>query len=100
VILGFDSDFAVKPEVWKAVRELGEWLKISRHADVKYCLLPHNGDGKTGLDDYLADGHTADDLWNLVQSELPRCVLRRPGRGWQATGCGYPKFRGGHWLKS
>jgi hypothetical protein len=39
LVLGFDSDFAVKPDVWKAVRDLGEWLKISRHADVK-ILLP------------------------------------------------------------
>jgi hypothetical protein len=74
VILGFDSDFAVKPEAWKGVRDLGEWLKISRHADVKYCLLPHDGDGKTDLDDYLAAGHTVDDLWALVQDELPRLL--------------------------
>lgn len=43
-ILCFDSDFAVKPEVWRAVRDLGEWLKVSRHADVKYCCLPQDGD--------------------------------------------------------
>jgi len=43
-ILCFDSDFAVKPDVWKAARDLGEWLKISRHADVKYCCLPQDGD--------------------------------------------------------
>jgi hypothetical protein len=71
VILGFDSDLINKDGVWKAVRDLSEWLKISRHANVKYCLLPHNGDGKTGLDDYLAAGHTVDDLWALVQDELP-----------------------------
>ena len=64
VILGFDSDLIIKDGVWKAVRDLGEWLKISRHADVKYCLLPHEGDGKTGLDDYLAAGHTVEELWN------------------------------------
>ena len=72
VILGFDSDLIIKDGVWKAVRDLGEWLKISRHADVKYCLLPHEGDGKTGLDDYLANGHTVDDLWNLVRPDLPK----------------------------
>jgi hypothetical protein len=72
VILGFDSDLIIKDGVWKAVRDLGEWLKISRHVNLKYCILPHDGDGKTGLDDYLAGGHTVDDLWNLVQDELPK----------------------------
>jgi Domain of unknown function (DUF3854) len=71
VILCFDSDTAVKPEVRKALKEIGGWLKISRHADVKYCCLPHNGDSKTGLDDYLAAGHTVDDLLQLVQPDLP-----------------------------
>jgi hypothetical protein len=71
MILGFDSDLIIKDGVWTAVRDLGEWLKISRHADVKYCCLPHNGDGKTGLDDYLAAGHTVDELRTLIQSDLP-----------------------------
>jgi hypothetical protein len=71
VILCFDSDITIKDGVWKAVRDLGEWLKVSRQANVKYCLLPHNGDGKTGLDDYLAAGHTVDDLMQLVQPHLP-----------------------------
>jgi hypothetical protein len=71
VILCFDSDITIKDGVWKAVRDLGEWLKVSRHADVKYCLLPHNGDGKTGLDDYLAAGHTLDELWALVRPDPP-----------------------------
>jgi hypothetical protein len=76
-ILCFDSDFTVKPEVWRAIRDLGEWLKVSRHADVKYCCLPHNGDGKTGLDDYLADGHTVEDLLELVRPDLPELVEAR-----------------------
>jgi hypothetical protein len=40
----------------------------------KYCCLPHDGDGKTGLDDYLAAGHTVADLRQLVQPDLPGVV--------------------------
>ena len=29
------------------------------------CHLPTDGDGKTGLDDYLAAGYTVDDLRRL-----------------------------------
>jgi hypothetical protein len=46
VVLCFDSDLATKEAVWRAVRDLGEWLKVSRHAAVKYCCLPQNGDNK------------------------------------------------------
>jgi hypothetical protein len=41
-----------------------------KHATVRYCLLPDNGDGKTGLDDFLAE-HDVDELRTLVVDELP-----------------------------
>jgi hypothetical protein len=72
VILCFDSDTAVKPEVRKALTELAGWLKVSKRAKIKYCCLPHNGNKKTGLDDFLADGHTTDDLLSLVRPDLPK----------------------------
>jgi putative DNA primase/helicase len=67
VILAFDSDVMTKPQVRVALNEFAGWLKI-KGAKVDYCCLPDAGTGKTGLDDYLADGHTADDLWHLVRS--------------------------------
>jgi putative DNA primase/helicase len=56
-----------KPQVRAALNEFSGWLKI-KGVKVEYCCLPNAGAGKTGLDDYLADGHTADDLWDLVRS--------------------------------
>ena len=70
LVLCFDSDFAIKSEVWEAAKQLGEWLKVSRQADVKYCCLPQDGDKKIGLADFLAAGHIVDDLLALVRPEL------------------------------
>jgi P4 family phage/plasmid primase-like protien len=73
VILAFDSDVMTKPQVRAALNEFSGWLKI-KGAKVEYCCLPDASAGKTGLDDYLADRHTADDLWHLVRwvpTEVP-----------------------------
>ena len=73
VILAFDSDVMTKPQVRAALNEFSGWLKI-KGGKVEYCCLPDAGTDKTGLDDYLADGHTSADLWQLVRSaptELP-----------------------------
>jgi Domain of unknown function (DUF3854) len=69
VILGFDGDVARKPAVQKALRALADYLG-TRGAHVKYLHLPDTDD-KTGLDDYLTNGHTVEDLWSLVKSSLP-----------------------------
>jgi hypothetical protein len=71
VILAFDNDVMTKPEVRKALRQFGAWLKI-KEAKVAYCLLPQDA-GKIGLDDYLA-GHTVEELWALVQPEPPEIL--------------------------
>jgi hypothetical protein len=67
VILAFDGDIARKPAVQKANRELAGYLK-SKGAKVEYLHLPDT-DKKTGIDDYLMDGHTVEDLWRLVKPE-------------------------------
>lgn len=66
----FDSDIKTNPNVYKAARRLGAFL-VGRQAQVRYVYLPpaDNG-GKTGLDDFLAGGHTADDLIALARPEL------------------------------
>jgi len=69
VILAFDSDSATKVSVYDALTRLAQLL-TNRGANVRYCHLPDGGDGKTGLDDYLAAGHTTEDLGALIDDEL------------------------------
>lgn len=77
VVLAFDSDVVVKRQVRGALAQLADYL-ASKGADVAYLHLPHTGDGKTGLDDYLADDHTIDDLWAVVRPDLPVIVDEPP----------------------
>ena len=69
VILAFDGDVARNPKAAKGLCELAEFLKY-RGASVEYLHLPDTKP-KTGLDDYLVDGHTAEDLWKLVRPNPP-----------------------------
>lgn len=57
----FDSDVMVKPQVRKALDRFCGWLEY-RKAAVRLVILPDIGDGKTGLDDYLAAGGTVEQL--------------------------------------
>jgi hypothetical protein len=75
VHVAFDSDVMTKKEVFAALERLGALLS-SRGAHVHYVYLPSaSGGRKMGLDDFLAEGHSVDDLLNLSES-----VLRRPPR--------------------
>jgi hypothetical protein len=69
VVITFDSDVTSKRTVHQALAELAGYL-ISKGASVQYLHLPGEGDGKTGLDDYIA-AHGADGLMDLVRPELP-----------------------------
>ena len=76
VVLAFDSDVAVKKSVRIALDQLAGYLG-SKGAAIEYLHLPDLGDGKTGLDDYLAD-HTVDELWTLVRPDPPEVVGSAP----------------------
>lgn len=70
VYIAFDSDVSTKPSVHEALRRLVGFLK-HRGAKVKIIYLPDGPDGaKTGLDDYLMQGHGIADLFALSRSEL------------------------------
>jgi hypothetical protein len=70
VIIAFDSDVMTKPEVYKALVELSDFLS-ERGAGVEYVYLPDREDGaKLGIDDWLAAGHTVAEFWALVTPEL------------------------------
>jgi hypothetical protein len=74
VFLVYDSDVMRKREVAAALERLGAWL-TSRGAKVRYVYLPAGPGGiKVGLDDYLAVGHSVDDLLALASSDLRRPV--------------------------
>src|SRR5262249_32595782 len=75
VIVAFDSDVMTKREVYTALVRLKGFL-ASRGAHVKVIYLSEEPDGmKVGLDDYLAAGHSIDELLGLATSELrePDC---------------------------
>ncbi len=66
VCICFDSDVTTKPEVQDALQALTAFL-TSLGAKVRIVTLPAGeGGAKTGLDDYLAAGHTAADVEALA----------------------------------
>jgi hypothetical protein len=70
VYIVFDSDVMTKPAVYRALVRLKAFLE-SRKANVALIYLPAGEGGeKVGLDDYLASGHTIDDLLTLASTEL------------------------------
>lgn len=70
VVVAYDSDVMVKPAVYGALVRLSKFL-TQRGATVRYCYLPSAEDGgKVGLDDYLAAGHSVEELLGLVTDEL------------------------------
>ncbi len=66
----FDSDAASNPQIQKALERLKNWLRFKK-ATVDVVYLPRSEDGKHGVDDYLAAGHTMVDLEGLLQAPRP-----------------------------
>jgi len=77
VILAFDSDVVRKRSVRFALDALADYLS-SKAAHVEFLHLPDDDQAKTGLDDYLADGHNVDDLWRLVRPDAPAVIETEP----------------------
>lgn len=70
VYLIFDSDAMLKPAVYLALSRLAAFLK-KRGAKVLFVYLPHSEDGsKTGVDDFLALGHSMSDVYDLASPIL------------------------------
>jgi len=70
VYIAFDSDVMTNPGVREALARLRAFLE-SRRARVRLVYLPSGpGGAKVGLDDYLAAGHTVDELLALATTEL------------------------------
>ena len=78
VYVVFDSDVMSKKEVAAALVRLKAMLE-HRGAKVKVIYLPDAADGgKQGVDDYLAAGHSVDELMALATSELKSSTSPRP----------------------
>jgi len=83
VYIVFDSDSSSNPHVISARDQLAQVL-INKGADVKIINLPPGPEGaKVGADDYLAQGHTLDDLIKLtapLENKPVRKLLETPYR--------------------
>jgi hypothetical protein len=74
----FDSDVMYIPHVRKAMERLTEILQ-RKGARVSSIYLPHQADGhKWGIDDWLAAGHTMEELENLAELPRPLPKLANP----------------------
>ena len=71
VFIAFDSDIGTNETVHQAARKLAKFLE-GRGAKVQHILFDAAADGKkVGLDDFLATGRSADELFALATAELP-----------------------------
>lgn len=78
--LVFDSDIVEKPQVRQALQRLSQHL-TNKQSKLLVIHLPNGSNGKVGVDDYLADGHTLDDLKTLsepYQPDIEEETIRRP----------------------
>ena len=73
----FDSDAMTKPPVSQALDRLTEILQ-RRKAHVAAIYLPPGKKGKVGVDDWLAEGHTVEELEALVESPRPKPKAAAP----------------------
>jgi hypothetical protein len=79
VVLAFDSDAMVKPQVHKALEALNTYLS-SRGALTRFLYLPELEPGvKCGLDDFLA-ARAVEELWQYVENELRPLPQPKPER--------------------
>ncbi len=70
IYIAFDSDVMVKPSVKQALRRLAGILKRRGAKEIRPIVMPHFGDGKTGIDDWFAAGRTPQELYTHVDRDL------------------------------
>jgi hypothetical protein len=72
----FDSDVMTNPQVKQALDVLTQYLQ-KKGAMVQAVYLP-GGKNKIGVDDWLAAGHTAEELEELVEGPRPAMKIAPP----------------------
>jgi len=96
VNLAFDSDIVSKPPVKLALLRLSEHLQ-RKGAVVEIIYLPQNGDKKTGIDDYLVQGHSLQDAIALPKPTAIEEPTLKPSSGFPLTDTGNAeRFIGRH----
>ncbi|HUY08377.1 MAG TPA: DUF3854 domain-containing protein [Candidatus Dormibacteraeota bacterium] len=79
VYVVFDSDVMTKMAVYDALLKFRTWLE-SKGAEVLVVYLPSgSGGAKVGLDDYLAAGHSRDELMALAGRDVIHPDSTEPG---------------------
>ncbi|NLD72707.1 MAG: DUF3854 domain-containing protein, partial [Chloroflexi bacterium] len=73
----YDSDVVTKAPVQQALARLVGFLE-SRGARVRVAYLPHEAEGKTGVDDWLVAGHTVAELEGLLEPLRSRARTAPP----------------------
>jgi hypothetical protein len=67
IVLAFDSDVKTNKQVRGALMEFARVLTARGASAVRFVALPDGPDGaKVGVDDFLAQGHTSDDVRALL----------------------------------
>jgi hypothetical protein len=72
----FDSDVMTKPEVKQALEVLNQRLQ-KKGAMIQAVYLP-GGKNKVGVDDWLAEGHTVEELEDLIEGPRPMLKVAPP----------------------
>ncbi|NQW15961.1 MAG: DUF3854 domain-containing protein [Chloroflexi bacterium] len=76
IYLAFDSDFRTNESVLKALKRFGAFME-GRGAIVQFLILPEGpNETKQGLDDYIAQGHSDEDVLSLATDDLDSAVAR------------------------
>ena len=71
-VIAYDSDVMAKSSVRAALVEIANFLHFRKAGRIRYVHLPDGPNGeKWGVDDYLAAGHTREDLYRLVKPDIP-----------------------------
>jgi hypothetical protein len=82
VFIAFDSDVTQKREVRAALDRLKTFLE-ARGARVRIVRLPAGDDGtKVGLDDFLAAGHSVEELSALAADEIAATAMPAAEKKW------------------
>ena len=113
VFICFDADAATNPNVAKAMKRLGQWLR-SKGAEPKYVVVPGRPEDKTGADDFLAAGGTLEDLIEAATTQPPEVAAAKftdaevagelagelDGQYHWTSGLGWMRWDGRRWART